>query len=135
MALCQCFENLSLYLETLTLEYRSGISFLSRQHKLSPYVFICLYCLLAEAATRVEVFVRKGVLKNSVYLTESHQCWSLFLINLQAWHLFWRTSVNDGFCAALAPLAVTYSFYFIFSIYRSSHWRCSVKKGVLRNFA
>ena len=124
----QCFENLSLYLETLTSEYRSGISFLSRQHKLSVYVFICLYCLLPEAATRVEVFVRKGVLKNSVNLTENHQCWSLFLINLQVWHLFWRTCVNEGFCTALAPLAVTCPFYFIFSTYRSSHWRCSVKK-------
>ena len=80
----QCFENLSLYLETLTLEYRSGISFLSRQHKLSVYVFICLYCLLPEAATGVEVFVKKGILKNSVNLTGNHLCRSLFLINLEA---------------------------------------------------
>ena len=51
---------------------------------------------------------------------------------MQAWHLFRRTSVSDCFCTALPPLA--YRFYFIFSTYRSSHWRCSVKKGVLWNF-
>ena len=94
------------------------------------YVFICLHCWLPEAATGVEVFVRKGVLKNSVNLTRNHLCWSLFLNNLQAWYLFWRTSVYDCFCTALTPFAVTYPFYFIFSTYRSSHRRCSVKKGV-----
>ena len=47
-----------------------------------------------------------------------------------AWHLFWRTAVNDCFFTALAPLAVTYPFYFTFSTYRSSHQRCSVKKKV-----
>ena len=36
-----------------------GISFLSRQHKLSLYAFIGLHSLLPEAATRVEVFCRK----------------------------------------------------------------------------
>ena len=41
---------------------------------------------------------------------------SLF-IKFQAWHLFWRTSVNDCFCIALAPLIVTYPFYFIFSTF------------------
>ena len=105
--------------------------FLSWQHKLSVYVFICLHCLLPKAATRVVMFVRRGVLKNSVNLTGNHLCWSLFLKNLLAWHLFWRTSVNDCFCTVLAPLAVTYPFYFIFSTYRSSHCRCSVKKVFL----
>ena len=81
------------------------------------YVFICLHCLLPEAATGVEVFLRKGVLKTSVNLTGNYLCWSLFLINLQVWHLFWRTSYNDCFCTALAPLAVTYPFYFIFSLF------------------
>ena len=81
------------------------------------YVFICLYCLLPETATGVEVFVRKGVLKNSVILTGNHPCWSLFLINLQTWHLFWRTSVNDCLFTALAQLAVTYPFYYIFKLF------------------
>ena len=31
---------------------------------------------------------------------------------MQVWHLFWKTSANDCFCTALAPLIVTYSFYF-----------------------
>ena len=31
---------------------------------------------------------------------------------MQAWHLFWRTSANDCFCTALAPLT-----YFIFSTF------------------
>ena len=44
-------------------------------------------------------------------------CWSPFLIKLQVWHLFWRTSANDCFCAALAPLTVTYPFYFIFNTF------------------
>ena len=91
-------------------------------------MFSFVYCLLPEAATGVEVFVRIGVLKNSINLTGNHLCWSLFLINLQEWHLFWRTSVNDCFCAALAPLAVTYLFYFVYSTYRSCHQRCSVIK-------
>ena len=99
------------------------------------YVFICLHSLLPEAATGVEVFVRKGVLKNSVNLTKNLLPWSIFLINLQAWHLFSRTSINDCFCTALARLAVTYRFYFILSSYKSSHRRCSLKKGVLINFA
>ena len=34
--------------------------------------------LLPEAATGVEVFVRIGVLKNSINLTGNHLCWSLF---------------------------------------------------------
>ena len=99
------------------------------------YVFICLHSLLPEAATGGEVFVRKGVLKNSVNLTKNLLPWSIFLINLQAWHLFSRTSINDCFCTALARLAVTYRFYFILSSYKSSHRRCSLKKGVLRSFA
>ena len=50
---------------------------------------------------------------------------------MQAWNLFWRIFVIDCFCTTLAPIAVTYPFYFIFSPYRSSHWRCSVKKVFL----
>ena len=66
------------------------------------YVFIGLHCLLPEAAIRVEVFCKKGVLKDFVNFIRKHLCWSLFLIKLQAWHLFWRTSANDCFCTALA---------------------------------
>ena len=36
--------------------------------------------------------------------------WSLFLIKLQAWHLFWRISANNCFCTKVAL-----PFYFIFS--------------------
>ena len=57
--------------------------------------------------------VRKGVPKNFAKFIGKHLCWSCFLIKLQAWHLFLRTSANDCFCTALAPLAVAYSFYFI----------------------
>ena len=57
--------------------------------------------------------VRKGVLKNFVKFIGKHLCWILFLIKLQAWQLFWRTSVNDCFCTALAPFTVAYPFYFI----------------------
>ena len=81
------------------------------------YVFIGLHCLLPEAVIRVEVFCKKGVLKDFVNFIGKHLCWSLFLIKLQAWHLFWRTSANDCFCTALAPLIVTYPFYFIFSTF------------------
>ena len=37
---------------------------------------------------------------------EKHLCWSLFLIKLQVWQLFWRTSANERFCTALAPLTL-----------------------------
>ena len=33
--------------------------YLSRQHKLSVYVFISLHCLLPETAIRIEVFFKK----------------------------------------------------------------------------
>ena len=79
------------------------------------YVFIGLHCLLPEAAIRVEVFCKKGVLKDFVNFVGKHLCWRLFLIKFQARHLFWRTYVNNCFCTALAPLTATYLFYFIFS--------------------
>ena len=106
------------YLETLALEvpFSYIISFF-QQDKLSVYFFIGLHYLLPEAAIRVEVFCKKGVLKDFVNFIGKHLCWSLFLIKLQAWHLFWRTSANDCFCTALAPLTVTYPFYFIFSTF------------------
>ena len=81
------------------------------------YVFTGWYCLLLEAATRVEVFCKKGVLKNFVNYIGKHLCWILFSIKFQALHLFWRTSANDYFCTTLAPLTVTYPFYFIFSTF------------------
>ena len=57
--------------------------------------------------------VQKGVLNNFVNVIGTHLCWSLFLLKMQAWHLFWRKSAN--FRTALVPLTVTYPFYFIFS--------------------
>ena len=106
----QCLENLRWgihYLETLTLEvpFRCIISFFGRIN--FQCVFICLHCLLREAAIRVEVFCKKRVLKDFINFIEKHLYWSLFLIKLQGWHLFWRTSSNDCFCTALAPLTVT----------------------------
>ena len=67
------------------------------------FSFVYNNCLLPEAATGVEMFVGKGVLKNFVNLTGNRLCCSLFLKNLEAWKLFRRTSVNDCFCTALAP--------------------------------
>ena len=92
--------------------------FFFRQDKLSVYVFIDLHCLLPEATIRVELFYKKGALKDFVNFIGKHLCWSLFSITLQAWHPFWRTSANDCFCTALAPLnIVTYPFYFTFSTF------------------
>ena len=95
------------YLETLTLEvpFRYIISFFGRIN--FQCVFICLHCLLREAAIRVVVFCKKRVLKDFINFIEKNLCWSLFLIKLQGSHLFWRTSSNDCFCTALAPLTVT----------------------------
>ena len=95
--------------------FRSTIQvyhFFFQQDKLSVYVFIGLHCLLPEAAIRVEVFCKKGILKD---FTWKHLCWSLFLIKFQAWHLFWRTSANDCFCTALTPLT-------LYSAPSSSSW-------------
>ena len=87
------------------------------QDKLSVYVFIGLHYLLPEAAIRVKLFCKKGVLKDFINFIGKHLCWSLFLIKLQVWHLFRGTSANDWFCTAFAPLIVTYPFYFIFSTF------------------
>ena len=64
-----------------------------------------VYC--QKLPTGYRCSVRKGVFKNFIKFIGKHLCWSLFLIKLQAWHLFWRTSSNDCFCTALAPLTVT----------------------------
>ena len=61
--------------------------------------------------------VKKGVLEDFVNFVWKHLCWSLFLIKPQTWHLFWGTSASDCFCTALAPLTITYPFYFIFSTF------------------
>ena len=86
-------------------------------------------------------------------------CWSLFLIKLQGWHLFWRTSSNDCFCTALAPLTVTMELSVLLSPFliitatnfnisdvcfrfklkrlqriRSSHQKCFIIKVILRYF-
>ena len=117
--LCSCnFTKIGhLYLETLTLKVPFRYIFLYRQHKLLVYVFIVLHFLLPEPATRVEVFCKKSVLKNFVNFIGKHLGWSLSLIKLQAWHLFWRTSVKDCCCTAHTPRTVTYPFFFIFSTF------------------
>ena len=63
------------------------------------------------------MFCKKGVLKDFVNFIGKQLCWTLFLIKLQAWHLFRRTSANECFWTALAPLVVTYPFYFIFNTF------------------
>ena len=78
--------------------------------KLVAHMLVC-----AHAIARIKWRILKDVLKNFINLTGNHLCWSRFLIKLQVWHLLWRTTVNDCFCTALAPLNVTYLFYFIFS--------------------
>ena len=65
----------------------------------------------------VEVFYKKRCKKSSLHFIWKHLMWSLFLIKLQAWDLFGRTSANYCFCTALASLAVPYQFYFIFSTF------------------
>ena len=104
----------TLYLETRTLKVPFRyISFLSWQHKLLVYVFISLRCLLPEAATRVELFFQKIVLKNFVNFIGKHLCWSLFLIKLQAWNL------------------PHHNCYYSEAVVRT----CSTKKRVLRSIA
>ena len=75
-------------------------------------VFIGLHCLLPEAATRVEVFCKKkSTLNNFVNVIGKHLCRSLFLIKLQAWRLFWRTSANDCFYTVPTPLSIRFTLY------------------------
>ena len=62
------------YLDTLTLKVLFRYIIFSRQQKFSVYVFICLHCLLTEAAAGVEVFVKKDALKNFVNLTGNRLC-------------------------------------------------------------
>ena len=82
------------------------------------YVFIGLHSLLPEAATRVEVFCKKKVLlKIFVNFIRKYLYWSHFLIKLQAWHLFWRTSARLFLHCTHTPFTVTYPFYFIFSTF------------------
>ena len=87
------------------------MSFLSWQHAFSA----CFHWFTE--ATASSNHKSRGVLKTFVNVTVKHLCWSLFLIKLQAWHLFWRTFANNCFFTALTPLIVTYSFYFIFSTF------------------
>ena len=71
------------YLETLTLEVpvRYIISFFSWIN--FQYVFTGLHRLLPEAAIRVEVLCKKGVLKDFASLVGKDLRWSLFLIKFQ----------------------------------------------------
>ena len=106
------------YLETLTLEvpFRYIISFFSRiNFQCMSSLVYTVYCQKQPSEHRCSA--KNGVLKDFVNFVGKHLCWSLFLIKLQAWHLFWRASDNDCFCTALTPLIVTYPFYFIFSTF------------------
>ena len=66
-------------------------------------MFSLVYTVYCQKQTSEWRFsVKKGVLKDFVNFKGKHLCWSLFLINVQTWHLFWRTSANDCVCTALA---------------------------------
>ena len=58
--------------------------FLFGKDRLLVYVFIGLHCLLPETAIRVEVFCKKGVLKDFVNFIGKHLRWSLFLISCRS---------------------------------------------------
>ena len=106
------------YLETLTLVvlFRYIISFFGRiNFQCMSSLVYTVYCQKQPSEHRCSA--KNGVLKDFVNFVGKHLCWSLFLIKLQAWHLFWRASDNDCFCTALTPLIVTYPFYFIFSTF------------------
>ena len=107
----------ALYLEKLTLEvpFRYIIYFPAIYFQCMFSLVYTVYCHMQPQEWRCSL--KKGVLTTFVNFTGKHLCWSLFLIKLQAWHQFWRTSANDCFFAALAPLAVTYSFYLILSTF------------------
>ena len=54
--------------------------FLFGKDRLLVYVFIGLHCLLPETAIRVDMFCKKGVLKDFVNFIGKHLRWCLFLI-------------------------------------------------------
>ena len=93
------------------------VSFLSRQHKLSVYVFIT-----TRSSRRGRGVRKKTCFKKLTPVSES-------LFN----KFEGLTPILENICQRLllyctCTLVVPYPFYFIFSTYRSSHWRCSVKK-------
>ena len=52
---------------------------------ISKVSFFFLLICFGDRGSHQKVFYKKGVLKNFVNFTGKHLCWSLFLINLQAW--------------------------------------------------
>ena len=81
----------------------------------------------------------RGVLKSFVNFIRKHLCWSLFLIKLQGWHLFWRTSAKNCFftahtthCLLFALLYIQHLLLHYQLLLRSSRPEVFYKKGVLR---
>ena len=80
-----------------------------------------------------QMFIKIDVLRNLAIFTGKHRYWSLFLIKLQVFSYeiceifrtpygcFWNSFLHH-YC------------YFGIKFWIRSHRRCSVKKGVLRNF-
>ena len=83
MGYCQqCWKTSDEYSLSRNTNLRSTVQvyhFFFQQDKLSVCVFIGLHCLLPEAVIRVEVFCKKGVLKDFVNFIGKHLCLSLFL--------------------------------------------------------
>ena len=72
------------------------------------------------------MFYKKAVLKNFVIFTRKHLCWGLFFNN----------TAGLKAPAQLLPCRIFRNICFEehLRMPRSSHQRCSIKKGVLRNF-
>ena len=82
----------------------------------------CIKYLVIFRSSRPDVFCKKGVLRNFVKFIGKHLCQSLYfdkvagltLLKQRLWHKYFPVT---------------------FPKFRGRHRRCSVKKGVLRNFA
>ena len=82
----------------------------------------CIKYLLIFKSGRPDVFCKKGVLRNFVKFLGKHLCQSLYfnkvagltLLKQKLWHKYFPVT---------------------FTKFRGRHRRCSVKKGILRNFA
>ena len=102
-------------------------------------------CVLWFQSSHWRCSLEKGVQENFVKFTEKHLGQSLFFNKVTGlWpatfcffeNLFYRTRLDD--CLQLIRTFDIEMFLKNFkcrkSIYRSSHWRCSVRKGMACNF-
>ena len=106
------------------------------------FSLVCI-SLLPEAATRVEVFCKKDVLKNFVNFKGKQLCCSLFLIKFQAWHHFKDYLLKTAFALHTHHwlLLIRFTLYSAPSssssllLFSSSRPEVFYKKDVLRYFA